>query len=140
MSLRLAFALMSRIVAFASLSSLARVAVRPCRAEITVATDFEGGSAKVLALDQATKTVRICPAGDPARGWPCWWYLRVDGLAKGDKLTLEVVAYRRAARRSGQEPRQAAGGRLVASRSGPAFRTDGKQWRHSEPGRLATAR
>ena len=68
-------------------------------------------------------TSASCPAGDPARGWPCWWYLRVDGLAKGDKLTLEVGRHRRAARRSGQEPRQAAGRRAGASPSGPRGRT-----------------
>src|SRR5687768_3426520 len=43
----------------------------PASAEISVATDFAGGSAKVLAIDQAMKTVRILPGGDPNRGWPC---------------------------------------------------------------------
>src|SRR5262245_146901 len=61
------------------------------RAEITVHTDFEGGSAKVVALDQSSRTLRIMPAGNPACGWPCWWYLRVDGLEKGKALTLEVA-------------------------------------------------
>jgi hypothetical protein len=60
------------------------------RGEIRVATDFEGGSARVLAIDQAARAVRICPAGEPARGWPCWWYL-TSMAAAGDKLTLEVV-------------------------------------------------
>ena len=54
--------------------------------------DFESGSARVLATDSATQTVRITPAGDAARGMPSWWYVRIDGIDVGKPLTLEVVA------------------------------------------------
>lgn len=59
--------------------------------ELIVRTDFEGGSARVLEQDAAQRRVRIAPGGDVQRGWPCWWYLRMDGLAPGQRLVLEVV-------------------------------------------------
>jgi Zinc carboxypeptidase/Cytosolic carboxypeptidase N-terminal domain len=102
------------------------------RGEITVTSDFEGGSAKVLALDQASRTIRICPAGDPACGWPCWWYLRVGGLTVGEKLTLEVTASE-ARLTQGKN----AGKPLAASWSQPeraTWSSDGKSWRHTDPG------
>jgi hypothetical protein len=105
------------------------------RAEIKVATDFEGGSAKVLSVDQVKKVVRIMPGGDPERGWPCWWYLRVDGLHIGDKLTLELVPS--GAKILPKGPNQ--GRPLPPYWSVPlraTFSTDAKTWRHSEPGRL----
>jgi hypothetical protein len=59
---------------------------------LRVASDFEGGSARVLSIDAAAQTLRITPAGDPARGMPSWWFLRVDGADVAKPLTLEVVA------------------------------------------------
>src|SRR3954462_4723507 len=61
-------------------------------AALTVSTDFESGSAKVLSLDETTQTIRITPAGDPDRGMPNWWFLRVDGLDSSKPLTLEIAA------------------------------------------------
>ncbi len=61
-------------------------------AEIRVSTDFEGGNAEVVSLDQATKTLRIMPKLHDGRGWPCWWYFRLDGLAPDETITLEVQA------------------------------------------------
>ncbi len=104
-----------------------------CCAELVVSTDFEGASAKVLSVDQATKTVRIAPGGDANRGWPCWWYLRVDGLAKGDKLTLEVVPSDLVLVGPGKNR----GKTLSAGWSQPqraSISTDGKTWRQSEHG------
>ena len=109
------------------------------RAEITVSTDFEGGSAKIVSVDQATKTIRIMPGGDPARGWPCWWYLRVDGLAAGDTLTLEVAASDAPLPPRGKAPSKL----LAASWCQPGratFSIDGKSWRHSEPGQSRDGR
>ena len=79
--------------------------VAPTRlgAALSVSTNFEGASARVLAIDNATQTVRITPAGDPARGWPSWWYLRVDGIDATKALTLEVVASRATLPASGQK-------------------------------------
>jgi hypothetical protein len=114
-------------------------APRSALAEITVATDFEGGSAKVAALDQGARVLRIMPAGDPQRGWPCWWYLRVDGLAAGDVLTLEVAASDVPFLPRGKTPARL----LAASWCQPgsaAVSTDGKTWRHTEPGQPAEGR
>ncbi|MEX2175506.1 MAG: M14 family zinc carboxypeptidase [Pirellulaceae bacterium] len=107
--------------------------VRVATADITAHTDFEGASAKVLALDPATNTIRIMPAGDPARGWPCWWSLRVDGLAKGDQLTLQVVASDALL----VGPSKNRGKALWSGWSQPvraAVSTDGRVWRQTEPG------
>ncbi len=112
----------------------AAIASPHARAEITISTDFEGGSAKVVAIDQATKTLRITPGGDPARGWPCWWYLRVEGLAKGEKLTLEVAPVDAPLVGPGKNR----GKPLAAAWCQPvraAISHDGKQWWQSEPGR-----
>ncbi|HEX7619485.1 MAG TPA: hypothetical protein VF480_12305, partial [Verrucomicrobiae bacterium] len=46
--------------------------------QLQVSSNFPGGSAKVLSIGQTNNYVRITPAGDPNRGWPCWWYLRLD--------------------------------------------------------------
>ena len=61
-------------------------------AEIRVSTDFEGGNAEVVSLDQHTKTLRIMLKLHEGRGWPCWWYFRLDGLTLGETITLEVQA------------------------------------------------
>lgn len=67
-------------------------ALLPLHAEIRLSTDFEGGNAEVVTLDQAAKTLRIMPALHEGRGWPCWWYFRLDGLTPGEPITLEVQA------------------------------------------------
>jgi hypothetical protein len=61
-------------------------------AELQVSTEFEGGNAEVVRLDQATKTLRIMPELHEGRGWPCWWHLKLDGLIPGEVVTLEVQA------------------------------------------------
>jgi hypothetical protein len=70
------------------LSALAHSAL----AEWRVTTDFEGGNAEVVRLDEAACVVRIQPALHEGRGWPCWWYFRLSGLSTGQEFTLEVQA------------------------------------------------
>ena len=124
---------MIRVCAIAA-AALSIGVAQALAADLSVSTDFEGGSAKVVAIDQGAKTVRISPAGDPARGWPCWWYLRVDGLPKGAKLTLEVVPSEQLL----VGPSKNRGKPLSPGWSQPqraSISTDGKHWRHCEPGR-----
>src|SRR5688500_4555619 len=125
---------MPRLISIiAGLCLLARLA-ESASAEISVSTDFEGGSAKVIAIDKAAKIVRISPAGDPARGWPCWWYLRVNGVPKGEKLMLEIVPSEQLL----VGPSKNRGKPLSPGWSQPqraTISTDGKHWQHSEPGR-----
>ncbi|MEO6787551.1 MAG: zinc carboxypeptidase, partial [Chthoniobacteraceae bacterium] len=46
---------------------------------LTVASDFEGASVAGVGIDEAARSISFMPGGDPARGWPCWWYFRVNG-------------------------------------------------------------
>lgn len=62
------------------------------QAQLRVSSDFEGGNAEVVKIDQASSTVRIMPAIREGRGWPCWWYLQLDGVEVGKTVTLEVQA------------------------------------------------
>ena len=66
--------------------------VSSLHAEFRVSTNFEGGNAEVVRLDQATRTLRIMPQLHEGRGWPCWWFLKLDGLTPGQIVTLEVQA------------------------------------------------
>ena len=59
-------------------------------AEISVDSNFPGGSAEVLSIDG--HSVHLCPAIHVKRGWPCWWYARLDGLTPGSKIELKVSA------------------------------------------------
>ncbi len=59
-------------------------------AELRVVTDFEGGNAEVVSLDQTAGRLRIMPALREGRGWPCWWFLRLEGTTVGQEITLEV--------------------------------------------------
>lgn len=98
-------------------------------ADLSVATDFEGGSAQVVSVDQAARAIVIRPGGDAKRGWPCWWYLRVDGVQPGAALTLRV---------DGSQMKQADGSPLHWSWTLPdraTYSTNGHTWRHTEPGK-----
>jgi len=66
----------------------------PARSEaaLTVSTNFEGGSANVLASNNNPQSVQIEPGGNPDRGWPCWWFLRVDGVNPSQPLEVKVTA------------------------------------------------
>lgn len=102
-------------------------------AALTVATDFEGGSARVVSIDQDAKTIRFMPGGDPARGWPCWWFLRVDGVEVGATITFEIVGSDRLIPQEGGYK----GKPLPVNWSTPvraAVSSDGKTWAHTEPG------
>lgn len=97
---------------------------------LTLATDFPGGSAEVHLLDAATGKIEISPAHHDGRGWPCWWYFRVEGAQPGQQLTLLV--------RPNQKPFRAEQ-RLAASWSLPdraAISLDDVNWTQTEPGTI----
>lgn len=101
-----------------------------CRAAepLTVVADFEGASVEVLEINQAARSIQFAPGGDPARGWPCWWYFRVDGITPGETITLRLQAS--SATVGKQKP-------LAASWAMPTqatFSTDGETWLHSDDG------
>jgi hypothetical protein len=102
--------------------------------DLRVSTDFEGGSAGVESVDQSARVIRFRPAGDPGRGWPCWWYLKVEGVPKGERLTLDLTGSDLPVRNQGKST----GKPLAASWAMPAraaFSTNRRTWQHTEPGR-----
>jgi len=95
------------------------------RAELRVSTNFEGGNAEVVTLDQAAAKLRIMPALHEGRGWPCWWFLRLEGTTAGQEITLEV---------QGQTKPFRPGTVLASSWCQPdqaALSHDGKTWRQT---------
>jgi hypothetical protein len=108
-------------------------------AEIRASTDFDGGSARVESVDQDARVIRMMPGGDPQRGWPCWWFLRLDGVENGERLTLAVAGSDLPARNNGQDT----GKPLAAQWAMPtraAFSTDGTRWQQTPPGRREAGR
>lgn len=101
--------------------------------ELRVTTSFESGSARVLGIDNATQTIRIIPAGDPKRGMPNWWNLRIDSINNSKPVFLEVL--------STDELIQAGPSgnlrKLSPDWTWPdraAYSIDGKTWKHSSAG------
>lgn len=64
------------------------VTASPTLADIALSTDFPGGSAETVSID--ANTIHIHPSVRPGRGWPCWWYARLDGLTPKSEITLTV--------------------------------------------------
>lgn len=101
---------------------------------LSATADFEGGSARILDIDQQSGTVRFMPAGTPDRGWTCWWALRLDNVESGQRLTLELNASDQPTRNNGQmtgKPLDASW--ALAERA--SLSTDGRTWKHSTPGK-----
>jgi len=96
--------------------------------ELQVTSDFPGGSAQVVQIDQVARRVSIRPAGDFQFGWPCWWYFRLDGIQPGETITFEVVA---------DQLKRANGQALSANWALPnraAMSIDQNQWTQTQPG------
>ncbi len=111
------------LLALLSISITTR-AVEP----LAVEADFEGASVAGVNIDQSARRVSFMPGGDPVRGWPCWWYLRVKGISPGETITLALRGS--TAAKAGAKP-------LASSWAMPAqatYSTDGITWRHTEKG------
>lgn len=83
---------------------------------LTIHTDFPGGSAKVEAIDQEQRLVRLTPTDHKDRGWACWWYFRLSGVRPGETITLNV----------GEAP--------WATPDRASFSLDGQVWQQTPPG------
>ncbi|TWU10086.1 M14 family zinc carboxypeptidase [Allorhodopirellula heiligendammensis] len=97
-------------------------------AEWEVTADFEGASVKNVEIDQQRRSVSFMPGGDPTRGWPCWWYFRIDGLTADEEITLRL--HGSDATVGQQKP-------LGASWAMPArasYSIDGQTWQPTAPG------
>lgn len=55
---------------------------------LSVCTNFEGGSAKKISIDQENHIIKFLPGGDKKNGWPCWWYFQVKGIIPGTEITI----------------------------------------------------
>lgn len=100
---------------------------------LTASTDFEGGSARILSLDSDSRTISLAPGGDPDRGWPCWWSLRIDGLAAGETATLKLSPSLLPARYKGSDgAKPLAAGWAMPDRASVSI--DGRSWKHTSPG------
>ncbi len=83
---------------------------------LRVDSDFPGGSAQVLTIDQTNRVVHLNPVAYPDKGWDCWWYFRLNGIQPGETVTLDV-------------------GKSVWSTPDQAmFSLDDKSWQHTPPG------
>ncbi|MBX7210975.1 MAG: zinc carboxypeptidase [Verrucomicrobiaceae bacterium] len=99
---------------------------------LVVETNFEGASAADVKIDESAHSVSFRPAGDPMRGWPCWWYFKVSDLKPDETLTLRLRGS------SALMPRSEPKAPLAASWAMPdqaTYSTDGKTWLHTEPGK-----
>src|SRR4051812_41175133 len=101
-------------------------------ATLTVHTDFESGSAKVLDLDPEAQSLRISPASNPERGLPICWYLRLDDVDTNKPVALDVVAL------EAPMPPNGNGKPLNPSWTLPtraAFSSDETNWQQTSPGK-----
>ncbi len=89
--MRSLFAAVVCVASIAALSSAADPSPEP-RSALAVRSDFEGGSARVLSIDQDAGVIRVQPGGDPKLGWPCWWSFTVTGIDRPRPLMIVVDA------------------------------------------------
>ncbi len=61
------------------------------RGDISIHTDFDGSSAKIVSIDQKAHVICFKPGGDAARGQPCRWCFRAEGLPVGEDTMFEVI-------------------------------------------------
>ncbi|TVQ00428.1 MAG: zinc carboxypeptidase [Planctomycetaceae bacterium] len=98
--------------------------------QLTVSADFPGGSAEVLVIDVDSEiaSIEVRPKLRYDRGWPCWWYFRVDGAVAGQRLNVTV--------RANQEPFRE-GRTLSPAWALPrraAISSDNVHWSQTDPG------
>ncbi len=105
---------------------------------LVVATDFEGASVREIEIDNATRSVRFMPGGDPVHGWPCWWYFRVDGMTPGESITLRLRgSTATVTKEAAGESKTSLLKPLAPSWAMPeqaAFSTDGRTWKQTDKG------
>lgn len=100
---------------------------------LTVDSKFEGASIAEVKIEDASHTISFMPGGDPVRGWPCWWYFRVNGTLPGETITLRLHGSTATVPKAGSPLSKA----LAAAWAMPAqatFSLDGKTWRHTDKG------
>jgi len=102
-------------------------------APLTVSSDFEGASVAAVEIDNTARCISFMPGGDPVRGWPCWWFFQVNGIANGETITLRL----RGSTATAPKPGGPLSKPLASSWAMPqqaAYSTDGRTWLHTENG------
>lgn len=100
---------------------------------LSVSSDFEGGSVRVTGIDHGLRVINFTPDGDPHRGWPCWWYFRVDGITPGETITLRLRGSQAAVGIPGAPMEKP----LASAWMMPHYASiskDGRTWRHTQRG------
>ena len=100
---------------------------------LTVTSDFEGASVREVEIDDATRSIHFMPSGDPVRGWPCWWYFRVNGIAPGETITLKLRGSTATVDTPGAALRKPLAS-VWAMPDQATSSTDGETWLHTEKG------
>lgn len=59
-------------------------------ADIKVLSDFEGGSAKNIIVNE--NSVTLSPGGTGDRGFTCWWYVKLENVNPDEALKITVNA------------------------------------------------
>ncbi len=106
---------LARVAALAA-AVMAENAAAQEKPQLRVTTDFPGGSARVLTIDQTHRVVHLNPEPYPDKGWDCWWYFRLDGVVPGETIELNV------------------GKSVWATPDRAMFSADNKTWKHTGPG------
>jgi hypothetical protein len=120
--------LFNRSIAWLMLLFVSFTISRSNAGELAVTSKFPGGSGDVLAIEKKGDLTRveITPSLQIERGWPCWWYVRIDGATPGQKIELTVRGNDRPFRGTQK---------LSANWSTPqraAISFDGVTWRHTD--------
>ena len=100
------------------------------RAELRVISDFENGSGHVIAIDAAAQHVTLTPSGDATRGWPNWWFVRIEGADPGRPSTVTVVARQESFRNEAGMMRIVSPRWTLPERAAVSF--DGVAWQQTE--------
>ncbi len=90
--------------------------------QLRATSDFPGGSARVLKIDQTKRVVHLNPEPYPDKGWDCWWYFRLDGIKPGETIELNV------------------GKTVWATPDQAMFSLDNQSWNHTQPGERTRTR
>jgi len=100
---------------------------------MTVTSDFEGASVKVIEMDNAARSISFMPGGEAVRGWPCWWYFQINGLTPGETISLRL----RGSDSTVTTPGKPASKPLAPAWAMPeqaTFSLDAKTWMHTGKG------
>jgi hypothetical protein len=90
------------------------VALAARAGELAVDTNFPGGAAEVVRIDQADRRITYKIPAPENGGWQAWWYFKVSGITPGETVKLELL-----------------NGQSLAARA--VYSTDQKTWRFTQP-------